>query len=158
RRLSSRGLQLRRNTVRDRGGCARAGELRPARCRAGRALHDAAPTPLTTPFPSPALSFSVAPNNQAQRAATIGIRMDVKGRPAVIRGSATGIGGATAELLASKGCNVVINYTRSEKEAKETEAACRKHQVDTLCIQADVSKDEDCRRMADEAAKKWGRL
>jgi 3-oxoacyl-[acyl-carrier protein] reductase len=84
--------------------------------------------------------------------------MDVKGRAAVITGSATGIGAATAELLASKGCNVIINYTRSEKEAKETEAACRRHQVDTMLCQADVSKDADCRRMADDAAKKFGRL
>ena len=84
--------------------------------------------------------------------------MDVKGCAAVVTGSATGIGAATAELLAKKGCNVVINYTRSEKEAKETEAACRKHGVDTLLIKGDVSKDADCRRMADEAAKKWGRL
>jgi 3-oxoacyl-[acyl-carrier protein] reductase len=84
--------------------------------------------------------------------------MDVKGCAAVITGSATGIGAATAELLASKGCNVVINYTRSEKEAKETEAACRKHGVDTMLCKADVSQDADCRRMADDAAKKFGRL
>jgi 3-oxoacyl-[acyl-carrier protein] reductase len=84
--------------------------------------------------------------------------MDVKGCAAVITGSATGIGAATAKLLASKGCNVVINYTKSEKEARETEAACRKLQVDTLLVRADVSQDADCRRMADEAAKRWGRL
>ena len=83
---------------------------------------------------------------------------DLKGKVAIVTGSATGIGAATAELLASKGCNVVINYTRSEKEAKETEAACRRHQVDTMLCQADVSKDADCRRMADDAAKKFGRL
>ena len=84
--------------------------------------------------------------------------MDVKGCAAVVTGSATGIGAATAELLAKKGCNVVINYTRSEKEARETEARCRALQVDTLLVKADVSQDADCRRMADEAAKKWGRL
>jgi NAD(P)-dependent dehydrogenase (short-subunit alcohol dehydrogenase family) len=84
--------------------------------------------------------------------------MDVKGRAAVITGSATGVGAATARLLASKGCNVVINYTKSEAEAKETEAACRAFQVDAMLCKADVSKDADCRRMADEAAKRWGRL
>jgi 3-oxoacyl-[acyl-carrier protein] reductase len=84
--------------------------------------------------------------------------MDVKGCAAVVTGSATGVGAATAKLLAQKGCNVVINYTKSEAEAKETEAACRKLQVDTLLFKGDVSKDDDCRRMADEAAKRWGRL
>ena len=36
---------------------------------------------------------------------------------AIITGSATGVGAATAILLAQKECNVVINYTRSENEA-----------------------------------------
>ena len=36
---------------------------------------------------------------------------------AIITGSATGVGAATAVLLAEKDCNVVINYTRSKDEA-----------------------------------------
>ena len=39
---------------------------------------------------------------------------------AIITGSATGVGAATAVLLAEKDCNVVINYTRSKNEAMET--------------------------------------
>ena len=39
---------------------------------------------------------------------------------AIITGSATGVGAATAVLLAEKDCNVVINYTRSKDEAMET--------------------------------------
>ncbi len=80
-------------------------------------------------------------------------------RPAaIVTGSATGVGAATARMLAERGWNVVINYTRSEAEARETQSACERFGVETLLCQADVSKDEDCRRMAAEAMEKWGRI
>ncbi len=84
--------------------------------------------------------------------------MDIRGGVTIVTGSATGVGAAAAKLLASKGCNVVINYTKSEAEAKETQAACEKLGVETLLCQADVSKDEDCRRMVAETIAKWGRV
>jgi len=84
--------------------------------------------------------------------------MDIRQGVTIVTGSATGVGAACAKLLASKGCNVVINYTKSETEAKETQAACEALGVETLLVQADVSKDEDCRRMAQAAIDKWGRI
>lgn len=84
--------------------------------------------------------------------------MDIKGGVVIVTGSATGVGAASAKLLASKGCNVVINYTKSEAEAKETQAECEALGVETLLCQADVAKDEDCRRMANAAIAKWGRI
>ena len=84
--------------------------------------------------------------------------MDIKGGVVIVTGSATGVGAACAQLLASKGCNVVINYTKSEAEARETQAACQALGVETILCQADVSKDEDCRRMANAAIEKWGRI
>jgi 3-oxoacyl-[acyl-carrier protein] reductase len=82
----------------------------------------------------------------------------IKDKVAIVTGSATGIGAATACKLAEGGCHVVINYTRSEKEAKETVSACQKHGVETILCKADVSEDADCRRMVDEAINKWGRI
>ena len=84
--------------------------------------------------------------------------MDVKGGVCIVTGSATGVGAASARLLASKGCNVVVNYTRSEAEANETVAACQAHGVETLLVRADVSADEDCRRMVGAAMERWGRI
>ena len=46
-------------------------------------------------------------------------------KAAIVTGSATGIGAAVARELASRGWGVVINYTRSEREAVETVDACR---------------------------------
>ena len=44
--------------------------------------------------------------------------MDVQGGVFIITGSATGLGAEVARQLAAKGGRVVINYTRSEAEAK----------------------------------------
>ncbi|MCW8836118.1 MAG: SDR family oxidoreductase [Rhodospirillales bacterium] len=82
--------------------------------------------------------------------------MDIKGKSAVVTGSATGLGAAVAKGLAAKGCNVVINYTKSEAEARETALACEALGVETILCQANVADDADCRRMADAAAAKWG--
>ena len=49
--------------------------------------------------------------------------MPLKNKVAIVTGSATGLGAAVALRLADQGCNVVINYTKSEAEA-ETLAAC----------------------------------
>jgi 3-oxoacyl-[acyl-carrier protein] reductase len=84
--------------------------------------------------------------------------VDIRGGVVIVTGSATGVGAASAKLLAEKGCNVVINYTKSEAEAKETQAACEALGVETVLCQADVSSDEDCRRMAQAALDKWGRI
>lgn len=84
--------------------------------------------------------------------------MDAKGKVAIVTGSATGVGAEVARQLAERGCNVVINYTKSEAEARESEAACAALGVETLLVQADVSRDEDCRRMAQAALDKWGRI
>ncbi|MBI5947752.1 MAG: SDR family oxidoreductase [Chloroflexi bacterium] len=84
--------------------------------------------------------------------------MEIRGGVTIVTGSATGVGAAAVKMLAARGCNVVINYTKSEAEARETEAACRALGVETLLCQADVSKDADCRRMAAEAMAKWGRI
>ncbi len=84
--------------------------------------------------------------------------MDIKGGVVIVTGSATGVGAAAAKLLAGKGCNVVINYTKSESEARETQSECEAVGIQTILCQADVSKDEDCRRMAHAAIEKWGRI
>ena len=77
---------------------------------------------------------------------------------AIITGSATGLGTACAEKLAARGVSVVINYSRSAADAQETEQACKSKGVNTLCVQADVSQDGDCRRLVDKTLKAFGRV
>lgn len=77
---------------------------------------------------------------------------------AIVTGSATGVGAATAERLAGKGWRVVINYNKSEAEARETQVACAARGVETLLIQGDVANDADCRHLAQAALDAWGRI
>jgi len=82
----------------------------------------------------------------------------LQNKAAIVTGSATGIGAETAKLLASKGCRVVINFTRSREEAEQTAASCRNFGVDALLYQADVSQDSACKAMVAAAVERWGRL
>jgi 3-oxoacyl-[acyl-carrier protein] reductase len=84
--------------------------------------------------------------------------MDIKGGVAIVTGSARGLGAATAKLLAARGCNVVINYSRSGEEAQHTRATCEVEGVEALLVQADVADDAACRRLVEETVAKWGRV
>src|SRR5215216_4985526 len=84
--------------------------------------------------------------------------MSFKGLNVLVTGSASGLGAATALQIARDGARVVINYASSKDAAEQTAEACRKAgAADVLVVQGDVSKDEDCRKIA-AAAAKWSRL
>ena len=77
---------------------------------------------------------------------------------AIVTGSASGLGAATAEILARSGARLVINYSSSQKEAEATAELCRKAgAAEVLVAQGDVSRDDDCRKIV-AAASGWGRL
>jgi len=76
---------------------------------------------------------------------------------AIVTGSASGLGAATAEILARSGARLVINYSSSQKEAEATADQCRSAGAEVVVVQGDVSRDEDCRKIA-AAAAPWGRL
>ncbi|HXH42859.1 MAG TPA: SDR family oxidoreductase [Bradyrhizobium sp.] len=77
---------------------------------------------------------------------------------AIVTGSASGLGAATAEILARSGARLVINYSSSQQEAEATAELCRKAgAAEVLVAQGDVSKDDDCRKIV-AAADGWGRL
>ncbi|HAA94583.1 MAG TPA: oxidoreductase [Dehalococcoidia bacterium] len=84
--------------------------------------------------------------------------MNLRDSVIIVTGSATGLGSAVVKQVAAKGARVIINYTKSEKEARETEAVCDYLGVESILCKADVSVDEDCRRMAQEAMDRWGRI
>jgi len=76
----------------------------------------------------------------------------------IITGSATGVGAASALALARRGYDVLINYSKSEREAKDAQRACREAGADTLCVRGDVAEDSACRSMVQDALGRWGRL
>jgi 3-oxoacyl-[acyl-carrier protein] reductase len=86
--------------------------------------------------------------------------LELKGAAAVVTGSSShgGVGAACAELLAARGCNVVVNYATNKAGADTVVAACRKAGSEAVAVKADVAKDEDCRRLVQAAVDRWGRL
>jgi NAD(P)-dependent dehydrogenase (short-subunit alcohol dehydrogenase family) len=76
---------------------------------------------------------------------------------AVVTGSASGLGAATAAILAKGGARIVINYSSSAKEAEATADLCRAAGAEVVVVQGDVSKDEDCKKIV-AAAAPWGRI
>jgi 3-oxoacyl-[acyl-carrier protein] reductase len=79
------------------------------------------------------------------------------GMCALVTGSASGLGAATAIALARGGAQVIVNYRTSAREAEETGDRCRAANAAVMVVQADVANDVDCRRLA-AAASEWGRL
>jgi 3-oxoacyl-[acyl-carrier protein] reductase len=77
------------------------------------------------------------------------------GKVAIVTGSATGIGAAAAIGLAKRGAKVVVNFSKSEKEAAETVKAFG---GDAIAVQGNVANDSDCLKLAAAARDKWGRI
>lgn len=84
--------------------------------------------------------------------------MKVEGKAAVITGGGTGVGRATGLALGKLGCAVLVNYSRSNKEAEETAKDIEALGVKAIPFKADVADDAKCRAMIDEAVKEFGRL
>ena len=84
--------------------------------------------------------------------------MDLQGKAAIITGGGTGVGRACALVLAERGCDVAVNYSRSADAAAETVAEVEALGARGLAVQGDVADDADCRRMVEEAAEAFGRL
>src|ERR1700737_341555 len=85
------------------------------------------------------------------------MRMLKDGLCAIVTGSASGLGAATSSILAKGGARIVVNYASSQKEAEQTADLCRAAGGEVVVVQGDVSRDEDCRKIA-AAAAPWGRL
>ena len=80
------------------------------------------------------------------------------GMCALVTGSASGLGAATALALARAGARVVVNYRASVREVEETADLCRAANVPVKLVQADVAIDEDCRRLAAVASERAGSI
>jgi NAD(P)-dependent dehydrogenase (short-subunit alcohol dehydrogenase family) len=66
---------------------------------------------------------------------------------ALITGASQGIGRAVAEQLAARGAHVLINYSRSREKAEQVVAGIRRAGGSAEALCADVSDEEQVKRM-----------
>jgi 3-oxoacyl-[acyl-carrier protein] reductase len=86
--------------------------------------------------------------------------LELKGKSAIVTGASSdeGIGSECAKILASRGCNVVVNYATNKAGGEKIAAACRAAGADAIVVQGDVAKNDDCERLVKACLDKWGRL
>lgn len=84
-------------------------------------------------------------------------RFDLTGRVALITGGGTGIGRASAIVLAQHGADVVLAGRRQEP-LEQTAAEIRDLGRRAVAVPSDVSSPEACAQLVDHAAAELGRL
>ena len=75
----------------------------------------------------------------------------------LITGAAGGIGEAIAKAFAEKGCNLALQYNKSEDKASEIKNKLEKtYGIKALTIKADLTKNEEIEALAKKALSEFG--
>jgi glucose 1-dehydrogenase len=82
----------------------------------------------------------------------------LEGKTAIITGSDSGIGQATAVEFARNGANVVITYLHDKDGAEETLQKVREAGQEGIAIHVDLSQEEQVEAMFDQAIDKFGEI
>ncbi len=82
--------------------------------------------------------------------------MTLAGKTAVITGSGRGIGRAIALELASRGCNIAVNYFRRRQAAEETAHEVEARGGKAIVVKAHVGEEEHIRQLVRTAAEHFG--
>lgn len=81
--------------------------------------------------------------------------VDLEGKVAVVTGSSSGIGEATARHLSLAGANVVVNSATSVAAGNNVASSLP---TDAIYVQADISDPRGCMTIIDAAIGRFGRL
>ncbi len=84
--------------------------------------------------------------------------MNLKGKVAIITGSSSGIGRATAIRFAKEGAKVVVNSHKNLEECMEVVNEIKKKKGEAIAVVADISKQSDVNKLINETVKAFGRL
>ncbi|HEX3347053.1 MAG TPA: SDR family oxidoreductase [Acetobacteraceae bacterium] len=86
------------------------------------------------------------------------LRWDLRGKTALVTGAGSGIGLATATLLARSGANVAINHLADDPRGPESVERLRNEGHHVIGAPGSVSEAGPCERMVDAAVAQLGRL
>jgi len=83
---------------------------------------------------------------------------DLTERVAVITGGGTGIGKATARMLAKRGANIVIAGRKADVLEAAARDLCEETRRRCIPVPTDVRKPEQCKALMDKAAEELGKI
>ena len=84
--------------------------------------------------------------------------VELKGKVALVTGSSTGIGKATALALAQEGADTIITYIQNREKAEQVAKAIRALGCRAMCYRADVTKAAQVDRLVKAAIRCFGRI
>ena len=84
--------------------------------------------------------------------------MKLKDKVILITGASRGIGQEIAFLLAENGAKVVVNHSKSDKDAEATVAEIEKNGGNAIAIKADVSDRDQVTELFNQAIKTFGKI
>ena len=76
----------------------------------------------------------------------------------LITGASRGIGAAVAKIFAQNNYNVIINYSKSEKEAITLQNEFLEEGYGALAYKADITKRNEVKAMVEDSIKKFGAI
>ena len=82
--------------------------------------------------------------------------MKFKNKVVIVTGSGRGIGKAIALAFAEEGASVVVNYIKNKKAADKTVSEIKKIGAQSFSIKADISKEEEVKKMMKQTARIYG--
>ena len=80
------------------------------------------------------------------------------GKVCIVTGAGSGIGRAVAIAFAREGARVVVNDCRTDGQAEATVEAIRAAGGEAIYVAADVSREDEVKRLVASAVERWGRL
>jgi len=84
--------------------------------------------------------------------------MRLKDQVAIVTGASRGIGKTVAEVFASEGAKIVVNYNVSESGAKTVVEGIQRKGGQAIQVKADVSSLADVKRLVKTTMDKFGRI